>query len=153
MRTFTSNIPILSERINSLLHIHSDVPPVFNKPIDTTTCPHHRLSRTLYAISLILLIVLAIPVIVLRAITSSFIEDNRMQGFIFETTEPDGGPGMQLVMAALPRMLYHAPAKIALVAAVVSIFLCAAHLGFVGTDWKTGKRVSDDSNRETVAKR
>lgn len=74
--------------------------------------------------------------------TYSFIEDNRSMGFVFETTEKDGEQGVSVVMAALPRMLYHAPAKLALVAAVISTFLGAAHLGFVGVDWKAGKRVS-----------
>jgi hypothetical protein len=77
----------------------------------------------------------------LKAVTYSFIEDNRMMGFDFDTTEEDGEPGETIVMAALPKMLYPVPAKLALVAAAISIFLSVAHLGFVGTDWKSGKRV------------
>jgi hypothetical protein len=77
----------------------------------------------------------------LKAMTYSFIEDNRMMGFDFETTENDGDPGETIVMAALPKMLFPVPAKLALVAAAISIFLSVAHLGFVGVDWKSGKRV------------
>lgn len=99
------------------------------------------MSRILYIIFLPLLILISIPVITLKAKTYGFIEDNRDQGFMFETTERDGEAGITVVMAALPRLLYHAPAKLALVAAVLSIFLGATHLGFVAIDWKTGKRV------------
>jgi hypothetical protein len=141
MKKVAFNLPPIADKVTSLLRPRKEPSQVFNKPLNTTACPHHRIARILYAVFLALLILIAIPVVALRAITYSFIEDNRMQGFVFETTEEDGEPGVQVVMAALPRMLYHVPAKIALIAAVISIFLGVAHLIFVCADWKSGKRV------------
>lgn len=100
--------------------------------------------------SLTLLLLIAIPVVVLEALSYSFVEDNRSQGFIFETTERDGAPGVEVIMAALPRRLQEAPSKMALVAAVLSIFLCAAHLGFVGLDWNSGKRTQSYAFRRNT---
>lgn len=94
----------------------------------------------LYAVFLPLLIMLSVPVVVLKSMTYSFIEDNRDTGFMFDTTEWDGETGQTLVLAALPKMLYHAPAKLSLVAAVLSICLGTAHLGFVGVDWRKPKQ-------------
>lgn len=139
MRKVEFSLPSIAGKATSLFHPHKDS-PMFNRPIDSAS-PHHRLSRILYAISLTLLILISIPVITLKAMTYSFIEDNRKSGFMFETTEMDGDQPVAVVMAALPRMLYHAPAKLALVAAVISIFLSAAHLALVIVDWKLGKRV------------
>lgn len=64
-----------------------------------------------------------------------------MMGFSFQTTEKNGDPGEAIIMAALPRMLYAVPAKLAIIAGTVGICLAAAHLGFVCTDWKKGNRV------------
>lgn len=141
MEKVHNSVPSMSARMKSFLLFRREPPPIFNKPIDMNICPHHQTIRILYGVLLALLLSVATPIVVLRAMTTSFIEDFRMQGFVFETTEPDGGPGVQLIMAALPRRLYYVPAKISLVAAVVSILLCFAHLGFITSDWKTGKRV------------
>jgi hypothetical protein len=133
-------LPPIAVKVTSLFKPQKKDVPMFNQPL-ASGCPHHRISRVLYAISLSLLIAIAIPVVTLKALTYSFIEENRDTGFVFETTEEEGGAGMSIVMAALPRQLHHVPAKLALVAAVLSIFSSAAHLGFVVVDWKTGNRV------------
>jgi hypothetical protein len=133
-------LPPIVVKVTSLFQSPKKDAPMFNKPL-ASGCPHHRISRTLYAIALSLLVAVAIPVVTLKALTYSFIEENRDTGFVFETTEDDGGSGISVVMAALPRQLHHVPAKLALVAAVLSIFSGIAHLGFVVVDWKTGNRV------------
>ncbi|KAL6706128.1 hypothetical protein ACN47E_006044 [Coniothyrium glycines] len=143
-------MPTIARRLASLLRPKTDPSPIVNKPPNTNACPHHRMARILYAVMLTLLITIAIPIVVLRVLTSSFMEDNRMQGFVFDTTESDGEPSMKFVMAALPRMLYQVPTKLALVAAVLSIFLYGAHLGFVGTDWKSGKRTQTYAFRRNI---
>jgi len=140
MKKVEFKLPPIADKVTSLFQPHKNESPMFNKPM-ASGCPHHRLSRILYAVFLPVLILISIPVVTLKAMTYSFIEDNRDMGFMFETTERDGEAGETVVMAALPRMLYHAPAKLALVAAVLSICLSAAHLGFVAVDWKTPKRV------------
>jgi hypothetical protein len=129
------------EKVKSLFHARKDASPMFNQPLNTTSCPHHRISRVLYSILLSLLIAIAIPVITLKTITYIFIEDNRETGFMFDTRERDGQPVVQAVMASLPQRLYTMPAKLALIAAAISLCLATAHLGFVGVDWKNGKRV------------
>jgi hypothetical protein len=142
MKKVDFKLPPIAVKIKTLLQPQkkSSPVPMFNQPLPSG-CPHHRMSRILFAVSLSLLIAVAIPVITLKAITYSFLDMNQDTGFIFETTEEDGGAGMKIVMAALPRMLFLTPAKIALVAAVLSIFSAMAHLGFVVVDWKDGKRV------------
>jgi hypothetical protein len=140
MKKVDFKLPPMADKVTSLFHPRRKASPVFNKPL-ADGCPHHRLSRILYAVFLPFLIFISVPVVLLKAMTYSFIEDNRDTGFMFETTERDGSTGETLVMAALPRMLYHAPAKLALVAAVLSIALGAAHLGFVAVDWRSAKRV------------
>lgn len=82
--------------------------------------------------------------------TYTFLDTNVETGFMFQTTEDDGSPGPQIVMAALPRMLFLTPAKIALVAALMSIFSAAAHLGFVAVDWKEGKRVCNNYSAQQL---
>lgn len=99
------------------------------------------MSRMLFAVTLSFLVAIAIPMVTLKALTYSFIEENRDTGFMFQTTEEDGSTGTPIILAALPRMLHHAPAKLALVAAVLCIFAGVSHLGFVIVDWKDGKRV------------
>jgi len=86
---------------------------------------------------------MAISVIILKAVTYSFIEDNRMMGFNLETTRRNGEPGEEIIMAALPKRLYYVPAKLAIIAGAISLCHGAAHLGFVITDWKSGKRVNE----------
>jgi hypothetical protein len=130
----------LGDKVMSIFH-HKSNPETFNRPINTTSCPHHRLSRILYVVLLPLLILISIPVVTLKALTYSFTEDNRDQGFMFESTEKDGEPGASIIMAALPKMLNRGPVKLALIAAVLSILLASAHLGFVVSDWKSGKKV------------
>jgi hypothetical protein len=101
----------------------------------------HITGCRVFAISLSLLVAISIPVITLKIMNYTFIDTNHDMGFIFETTEDDGGAGMKVVMAALPRMLYLTPQKITLIAAVSSIFTCIGHLGFVIVDWQDGRRV------------
>jgi hypothetical protein len=140
MKKVDFKLPTIADKVTSLFQHRKTTPPMFNKPM-ATECPHHRLSRTLYAVFLPLLILLSVPVVVLKAMTYSFIEDNRDTGFMFETTEKGGEAGQTLVLAALPGMLYHAPAKLSLIAAVLSICLGATHVGFVVVDWRKPKRV------------
>lgn len=110
--------------------------PVFNRPVCTER--RYRVARVLFSAFLLLLVIQSTVVIVLKAMTITFIEDNRDTGFAFQAgdTEPT-------IMAALPRKLYTAPPKLALIAAVISIFVGIGHVGFVFMDWKDGKRVSD----------
>jgi hypothetical protein len=108
--------------------------PVFNKPLDTER--QHHISRVLYAALLSLSIGLSAAVISLKAMTLSFIEDNRDTGFSFETGEPE-----PTILAALPRQLYTAPAKLALIAAVISVFVGLGHLVYLVIDWKAGRKV------------
>lgn len=140
MKKAAFSIPSIASKAASLFKLRKDASTMFNQPFDNV-CPHYRIARILYAVFLTLLILISIPVITLKAKTYSFIEENRNTGFVFETTEKDGEQGISLIMAALPRVLYHAPAKLALITAVLSLFLGAAHLGFVGVDWRSGKRV------------
>jgi len=108
--------------------------PVFNQPVYTER--RYHVTRALYAILLTLLATIAASVIALKAMTVNFIEDNRDTGFEFKTDDGDS-----VVIAALPKLLYTAPAKLALVAGATSIFVGIAHLAFVVTDWKEGKKV------------
>jgi hypothetical protein len=140
MKKVNFNLPPIADKVASLFQSQKKADPMFNRPL-ASGCPHHRISRIIYAVSLSLLIMLAVPVIVLKALTYSFIEENRNMGFVFETTEDAGESGMSVVMAALPIMLHHAPAKLALVAAIVSMSIGIAHLGFTFADWKDGQRV------------
>jgi hypothetical protein len=110
--------------------------PVFNQPVYTEK--RYHVTRILYAVLLSLLVATAATVIALKAMTINFIEDNRDTGFEFET----GDPNDPVIMAALPRMLYMAPAKLALISGGISIFVGATHLAFVIMDWKIGKKVS-----------
>ncbi|KAG9190447.1 hypothetical protein G6011_08535 [Alternaria panax] len=137
-------------KVTSLFHSKKDAQPVFNQPLNTSSCPHHRTARLLYSIVLSLLLAIAIPVITLKTLTYSFVEDNRITGFTFQTTRRNGEAGEAIIMAALPRMLYAIPAKLAIIAATVSICLAAAHLGFVGTDWKMGKRTQSYAFRRNL---
>lgn len=128
-------------KVTSLFPTKKDAPPVFNKPINTNSCPHHRMSRLLYSIFLTMLFAISITVVTLKAKSYSFIEDNRMTGFDFEMAAGAGLPAQEIVVATLPRRLYATPAKLAIVSAAMSILIAVAHLGFVVTDWKKGDRV------------
>ncbi|KAJ4294342.1 hypothetical protein N0V90_008032 [Kalmusia sp. IMI 367209] len=107
--------------------------PVFNQPVYTER--RYHVTRMLYAVLLALLVMIAAAIIGLKAMTVNFIEDNRDTGFEFKTDEPES-----VIMAALPRMLYTAPAKLALVAGAISIFVGTTHLAFVVMDWRQGKK-------------
>jgi hypothetical protein len=134
MKKFEFSFPSMADKVTSLFHPHKDASPLFNQPLNTNSCPHHRISRLFYSIFLTTLLIIAIPDITLKAITYSFIEDYRMMGFAFETIEQDGEPGEEIVMAALPKMLYSIPAKLVLIAAAICVFLGSAHLGIVSMD-------------------
>lgn len=149
MKKAAFSIPSIASKAASLFKLRKDASTMFNQPFDNV-CPHYRIARILYAVFLTLLILISIPVITLKAKTYSFIEENRNTGFVFETTEKDGEQGISLIMAALPRVLYHAPAKLALITAVLSLFLGAAHLGFVGVDWRSGKRTQTYAFRRNI---
>lgn len=140
MKKVEFRLPPLANKVSTMFQPQKKPVPMFNQPLPSG-CPHHRMSRILYAVTLSFLIAIAIPMVTLKALTYSFIEENRDTGFMFETTEEDGSTGTPIILAALPRMLHHAPAKLALVAAVLCIFAGVAHLGFVVVDWKDGKRV------------
>ncbi|KAF1835107.1 hypothetical protein BDW02DRAFT_302253 [Decorospora gaudefroyi] len=152
MKNVKFSPPPITKKLISIFHTRKAdaIPPVFNQPLNTSCCPHHRLSRMLHVIFLALLILIAIPVIALKAMTYSFIEDNRDMGFQLQTTERGDSPGEIIVMAALPRMLYSVPAKLALVAAAISIFLGVAHMGFVTMDWRQGKRTQSYAFRRNI---
>ncbi|KAF9738567.1 hypothetical protein PMIN02_005887 [Paraphaeosphaeria minitans] len=108
--------------------------PMFNQPVHTEK--RHHVTRIIYALLLSLLVIIAASIIGLNVVTVNFTEDNRDTGFEFETDNPNEA----VILAALPRMLYTAPAKLALIAGVISVFVGATHLAFVFTDWKLGKK-------------
>lgn len=83
---------------------------------------------------------MALLAITLKGISYSFVEDNRMTGFVFETTL-DGNIGESLDMAALPQTIYTLPTKLAIIIAAISLSVAGAHMGLVIVDWKSGKRV------------
>jgi hypothetical protein len=139
MKEVNFKMPSTSDKIKSIFRTRK-ASQMFNRPMGDI-CPHHRISRVLYTIFLSLLIAISILVITLKAMTYNFIESNRKKGFRFKTTELDGDEGITIVLAALPRMLFHTPAKLAIIAAVISTFLGIAHLICVATDWRSGKRV------------
>ncbi|CAI6338311.1 unnamed protein product [Periconia digitata] len=107
--------------------------PVFNQPVSLQR--KYKLSRTIHAILLTLLTVISIVVIVLKALTINFIEDNRDTGFQFLNDEQN------VIMAALPKQLYTTPAKLALVSGAISSFVSIGHLLFIAMDWKEGKKI------------
>jgi hypothetical protein len=81
-------------------------------------------------------------IIGVKAMTVMFIEENTDKGFDFDTGDPE-----PTVLAALPRMLYTAPAKLAIVAAVIALCVGIVHGVFVVIDWKDGKRVRHTPGR------
>jgi hypothetical protein len=80
---------------------------------------------------------LSMAVIGLKALTLAFIEDNHNTGFAFETDEPE-----DTVLAALPKQLHTAPAKLAIIAGVVALGIGIVHAGCIVWDWSDGKWVS-----------
>ncbi|KAF2642388.1 hypothetical protein P280DRAFT_395332 [Massarina eburnea CBS 473.64] len=106
--------------------------PVFNQPVSLQR--RYKIARGLHTALLSLLVIFATTVIVLKAMTINFMEDNRDTGFEFQ------GEGQDVLMAALPKQLYTAPAKLALVAGAISIFVGIGHMLFVVIDWKKGKK-------------
>lgn len=122
----------LPEKLSSILKSKSQ--PVFNRPVCTER--QYRVSRAIYITLLTLMVGVSMAVIGLKAMTLVFIEDNNDTGFMFETGDPE-----PTLLAALPRQLYTAPAKLALVAAVMSLCIGVVHSAFVILDWKDGKKV------------
>ncbi|KAF2690601.1 hypothetical protein K458DRAFT_438480 [Lentithecium fluviatile CBS 122367] len=117
--------------------------PVFNQPVATDR--RYCIARALYGVFLVLLVMLAAAMIGLKATTINFIEDNRNTGFVFDTGELE-----TVIMAALPRQLYTAPAKLALVASVISVFLGVGQAAIVFMDWKEGKKTQAYTFRRNV---
>lgn len=107
--------------------------PVFNQPVATDR--RYHIARAAYGVLLVLLVILAAATIGLKATTINFIEDNRNTGFVFDTGEPE-----TVIMAALPRLLYTAPAKIEMVAGIISVSIGVGHAAFVFMNWKEGKK-------------
>jgi hypothetical protein len=130
MKEPASKMPLGLNKITSLLKPK----PVFNQPVATDR--RYHVARAAYGVLLVLLVMLAAATIGLKATTINFIEDNRNTGFVFDTGEPE-----TVIMAALPRQLYTAPAKIAMVAGVISVFVGVGHAAFVFMNWKEGKKV------------
>ncbi|CAE7193832.1 hypothetical protein PTT_11077 [Pyrenophora teres f. teres 0-1] len=140
----------VAAKITSLLPTKKDASPVFNKPVNTNSCPHHRMSRLLYSIFLTMLFAISITVVTFKAKSYSFIEDNRMTGFDFQMSEGAGQPAQEIVVATLPRRMYAIPAKLTIISAAMSILIAAAHLGFVVTDWKKGDRTQSHVFRRNI---
>ncbi|KAF2742009.1 hypothetical protein M011DRAFT_413431 [Sporormia fimetaria CBS 119925] len=110
--------------------------PVFNRPLDTERS--YCLSRAFHLVLLTLLTLLSMSVVGLKALTLAFIEDNTDRGFSFLI--PNGTSTTTTTLAALPRQLHTAPAKLALVAGVVATIVGLTHTAFIIWDWRTGKR-------------
>ncbi|KAF1960068.1 hypothetical protein CC80DRAFT_284521 [Byssothecium circinans] len=106
--------------------------PVFNQPVSLQKT--YKIARALHIALLTLLVIFATIVVVLKAMTINFIEDNRDTGFEFRSED------QPILMAALPKMLKTAPAKLALVAGAISIFVGIGHMLFVAVDWKEGRK-------------
>ena len=140
MKKVEFKLPPLVAKVKSRVLSKQQGSPVFNQPLNTNSCPHHRKARQLYGISLVTLFVMSLLAITLKGITYSFIEDNRMTGFVFDATTPDNGDE-KIDMAALPGVIYTLPTKLAIITAAISISVAVAHLGLVIVDWKSGKRV------------
>ncbi|XP_014560739.1 hypothetical protein COCVIDRAFT_12559 [Bipolaris victoriae FI3] len=143
------SLPPLIAKVQSLLPRKQDDSPMFNHPFDTNSCPHHRIARKIYGASLLALFITAILVMTLKAITYSFVEDNRMTGFVFDpdTTSSTNG---NIIMAALPRMLHTLPTKLAIIIAAISLSLATGHLALVIIDWKSGKRTQSNAFRRNT---
>jgi hypothetical protein len=107
--------------------------PVFNQPVPLQR--NYKIARGLQTTLLILIIICATVVIILKVMTINFVEDNRETGFEWK------GEEQAVLMAALPRKLYNAPAKIALVAGAISICVGVGHFLFITIDWKHGTKV------------
>jgi ABC-type phosphate transport system permease subunit len=146
MKKSAFSLSPLVAKVQSLVSSKQDDSPMFNQPLNTNSCPHHRLARQLYSASLVVLFITAILVITLKAMTYSFVEDNRMTGFIFDT-ETDSNTNRDIIMAALPQMLHILPTKLAIIIAAISLSVATAHLGLVIADWKSGKRVREKNSQ------
>jgi hypothetical protein len=131
MKKPTVQISLGLSKISSLLKPK----PVFNQPVATERGYH--IARAAYGVLLILLVIIAATTIGLKATTVNFMETNRNTGFFFDTGEPE-----PVIMAALPRQLYTAPAKIAMIAGCISVFVGIGHAAFVFMNWKDGKKVA-----------
>ncbi|KAF2728654.1 hypothetical protein EJ04DRAFT_448899 [Polyplosphaeria fusca] len=129
---------MLSTQISQVTSIFKPK-PVFNRPFLER---QHRVSRILYVVNLSLLFVLSGAVIATKAMTIAFIEDNNDTGFMFETGDPE-----PTVLAALPKMLFVAPAKIAMCAAAIGVFVSIGHLIFIVKDWSDGTKTQAYSFR------
>ncbi|KAF2796470.1 hypothetical protein K505DRAFT_347916 [Melanomma pulvis-pyrius CBS 109.77] len=117
--------------------------PVFNQPVNTER--QHHISRVLYLLLLSLFVGISVAVIGIKAMTLSFIEDNSDTGFVFDT-----GDSEPMILAALPRQLYTVPAKLTLVAAVLSIFVALGHMLYLIIDWKSGQRTQSYAFRRNA---
>ncbi|PVI07874.1 hypothetical protein DM02DRAFT_511908 [Periconia macrospinosa] len=129
-------------KVPSALGKFSPKKPVFNQPVSLQH--HHKISRTIHAVVLPLLIIISIVVIVLKALTINFIEDNRDTGFEFQNQEQN------VIMAALPKHLHTTPAKLALVSSAISTFVSIGHLLFIVMDWREGKKTQAYAFRRNI---
>ncbi|ORY12203.1 hypothetical protein BCR34DRAFT_483019 [Clohesyomyces aquaticus] len=118
--------------------------PVFNRPVPTS---HNSfLSRALYITLLAILVAFSSAVIALKALTLNFIYVNQDMGFVFEI----GDDAEPTILAALPRMLFMAPAQLAIVAAAMSVCMGIGHGVFIMRDWKTGTKTQNYSFRRNT---
>lgn len=108
--------------------------PVFNRPVCTER--EYRVNRIFHIVLLSLMVGVSMAIVGLKATTLIFIEDNNNKGFQFESGDPE-----PTILAALPRNLYTAPGKLAMVAGVYALCMGIAHVVFVIVDWKSGKKV------------
>jgi hypothetical protein len=122
----------LPEKLSAIIKPKSQ--PVFNQPVCTEQ--EYHVSRTIYVTLLSLMVGVSTAVVGLKAMTLTFIEENMDKGFEFENGDPE-----PTILAALPRQLYTAPAKLEIIAAVIALIVSLVHGIFIIIDWKTGKRV------------
>ncbi|KAF1995065.1 hypothetical protein P154DRAFT_474950 [Amniculicola lignicola CBS 123094] len=101
----------------------------------------------LFTVLLSKLVLLSTAVIALKAMTLTFIEDNINTAFSFDTGDGDPNP---TALAALPKELYDMPAKLAMIASVISIFVAVGHLVFICKDWKKGEKTQAYSFRRNT---
>ena len=128
----------LPGKLSSLLKPRSQ--PVFNRPVCTER--EYQISRGIYLTLLSLLVGVSTSVIALKAMTLIFIEENMDKGFEFETGDPE-----PTLLAALPKQLYTAPAKLAMIAAVIALVIGLAHGAFIISDWKDGSHRNSCSRK------
>lgn len=114
---------------------------MFNRPLLVRTEREHRICRILHLTLLLLLVILSIALVSLKSMTVAFIAENAERGFTFDAGIRKGVKTEPFVLAALPRNLYDAPAKLAIVAGVVAVAVGVTHGALLIWDARKSQQV------------